>query len=92
MPATLLEIQDLSVSFHTPQGVQGAVDHVSLYLGEGETLGLVGESGCGKSVTALSILGLVDISTGVVDSGRILFQGENLLAIRPEGAASIAGK
>jgi oligopeptide/dipeptide ABC transporter ATP-binding protein len=91
MSATLLEIQDLSVSFQTPQGVQGAVDHVSFSLGEGETLGLVGESGCGKSVTALSILGLVDTSTGVVESGRILFRGENLLAMRPEALRRLRG-
>jgi oligopeptide/dipeptide ABC transporter ATP-binding protein len=88
----LLEIQDLCVSFHTPQGVREAVDHVSFSLGESETLGLVGESGCGKSVTALSILGLVDRSTGVVDSGRILFRGENLLGIRPEALRRLRGK
>ncbi len=78
MSSTLLEIQDLSVSFQTPQGARRAVEHVSFSMGEGETLGLVGESGCGKSVTALSILGLVDRSTGKVESGRILFNGENL--------------
>ena len=81
MSSTLLEIQDLSVSFQTPQGARRAVEHVSFSMGEGETLGLVGESGCGKSVTALSILGLLDRSTGKVESGRILFNGENLLDI-----------
>ena len=91
MSSALLEIQDLSVSFRTPQGVQGAVDHVSFSLGEGETLGLVGESGCGKSVTALSILGLVDTSTGVVESGRILFYGENLLGNSPEALRRLRG-
>ena len=91
MSSALLEIQDLSVSFRTPQGVQGAVDHVSFSLGEGETLGLVGESGCGKSVTALSILGLVDMSTGVVESGRILFHGENLLGNSPEALRRLRG-
>ena len=91
MSSALLEIQDLSVSFRTPQGVQGAVDHVSFSLGEGETLGLVGESGCGKSVTALSILGLVDTSTGVVESGRILFHGENLLGNSPEALRRLRG-
>lgn len=91
MSSRLLEIQDLCVSFHTPQGVRGAVDHVSFSLGEGETLGLVGESGCGKSVTALSILGLVDASTGVVESGRILFRGENLLKISPETLRRLRG-
>ena len=91
MSSTLLEIQDLSVSFDTPQGVRGAVDHVSFSMGEGETLGLVGESGCGKIVTALSILGLVDMTTGVVESGRILFRGENLLGIRPEALRRLRG-
>jgi oligopeptide/dipeptide ABC transporter ATP-binding protein len=92
MSSRLLEIQDLCVSFQTPQGVRGAVDHVSFSLEEGETLGLVGESGCGKSVTALSILGLVDTSTGVVNSGRILFKGQNLLGIRPEALRRLRGK
>jgi oligopeptide/dipeptide ABC transporter ATP-binding protein len=91
MPPTLLEIQDLSVSFHTSQGVQEAVDHVSFSLEEGETLGLVGESGCGKSVTALSILGLVNTSTGVVESGRILFRGENLPDLSPEALRRLRG-
>lgn len=91
MSSALLEVQDLSVSFRTPQGVQGAVDHVSFSLGEGETLGLVGESGCGKSVTALSILGLVDTSTGVMESGRILFYGENLLGNSPEALRRLRG-
>ena len=81
MSSTLLEIKDLSVSFQTPQGIRRAVAHVSFSMGEGETLGLVGESGCGKSVTALSILGLVDRSTGKVESGHILFKGQNLLDI-----------
>ena len=91
MSSTLLEIQDLTVSFHTPHGVQGAVDKVSFSLGEGETLGLVGESGCGKSVTALSILGLVDTSAGVVESGRILFRGQDLLGISPEALRRLRG-
>ena len=92
MSSKLLEIQDLCVSFHTPQGVRSAVDHVSFSLEEGETLGLVGESGCGKSVTALSILGLVDRSTGVMNSGRILFKGENLLGFHSKELRRLRGK
>ncbi len=91
MSSTLLEIQDLSVSFQTQQGVRRAVDMVSFSMGEGETLGLVGESGCGKSVTALSILGLVDSSTGRIESGRILFKGQNLLDMGPEAMRRLRG-
>ena len=74
----LLEIEDLSVHFHTPEGVGRAVDHVSLSIAEGETLGLVGESGCGKSVTSLSILGLIPSPPGRIHSGHILFDGKDL--------------
>jgi len=59
MSAGLLSIEDLSVSFQTPEGVARAVDRVSFALDRGETLGIVGESGCGKSVTSLSILRLI---------------------------------
>ena len=57
----LLDIQDLCVSFRTDDGIVRAVDRVSLSIGEGEVFGLVGESGCGKSVTAMSILRLIQI-------------------------------
>ncbi|MFN7811611.1 MAG: ATP-binding cassette domain-containing protein, partial [Planctomycetia bacterium] len=67
----LLEIQDLVTAFHTPAGRVPAVDGVSLAIEPGRTLGLVGESGCGKSVTAMSVLRLV-AAPGVIESGRIL--------------------
>ena len=67
----LLEINNLVTAFHTPAGRVPAVDGVSLSIGRGKTLGLVGESGCGKSVTAMSILGLV-AAPGVIESGEIL--------------------
>ena len=67
----LLEIRDLVTAFHTPAGRVPAVDGVSLAIERGRTLGLVGESGCGKSVTAMSVLGLV-AAPGVVESGEIL--------------------
>jgi oligopeptide/dipeptide ABC transporter ATP-binding protein len=76
----LLEIQGLRTCFTTDQGVLKAVDGVDLSLGEGQTLGLVGESGCGKSVTALSILRLIT-SPGRIAGGRILFEGRDLLAL-----------
>ena len=70
----LLEINNLVTAFHTPAGRVPAVDGVSLSLERGTTLGLVGESGCGKSVTAMSVLGLV-AAPGVVESGEILLDG-----------------
>ena len=91
MSSTLLEIQDLTVSFQTSQGVRRAVEQVSLDIEEGETLGLVGESGCGKSVTALSVLGLVDRSAGLIESGRILFKGKNLLDLNTEALRRLRG-
>jgi peptide/nickel transport system ATP-binding protein/oligopeptide transport system ATP-binding protein len=75
----LLKIQDLRVYFHLRDGVARAVDGVSYSLDRGRTLGVVGESGCGKSVAALAILGLVPSPQGRIESGRILFKGTNLL-------------
>ena len=78
--APVLEVEDLRTWFHTRSGVAKAVDGVSFSVGKGEVLGIVGESGCGKSVTSLSILGLVP-KPGRVESGRILFQGTDLLTL-----------
>lgn len=75
----LLVVDDLKTYFFTRQGVVKAVDGVSFSIREGETLGLVGESGCGKSMTALSILRLVPEPAGRIVGGKILFQGEDLL-------------
>ena len=75
----LLELCGLRTYFHGEEGVARAVDDVSLKLAAGETLGLVGESGCGKSVTALSIMQLVPMPPGRFEGGRILFRGEDLL-------------
>ncbi|NCY01838.1 MAG: ABC transporter ATP-binding protein [Planctomycetia bacterium] len=72
-PRPLLEINDLVTAFHTPAGRVPAVDGVTLSIGRGRTLGLVGESGCGKSVTAMSILGLV-AAPGRIESGSILLR------------------
>ena len=69
----LLQIQDLSVVFDTDDGVVRAVDGVSLDILRGEVLGLVGESGCGKSVTAMSILRLIPSPPGRIESGKIVF-------------------
>ena len=77
--ATVLEIEDLQTHFFTPGGVVRAVDGVSYSVKAGETLGVVGESGCGKSVTALSILRLVTSPPGRIVGGAVRFQGKNLL-------------
>ena len=88
----LLEIENLSVHFHTPEGVARAVDGVSFHLDAGETVGLVGESGCGKSVTSLSILGLIPSPPGRIESGKILFERQNLLDLDPESLRNIRGR
>ena len=92
MNEKLLEIENLSVHFHTPEGVARAVDGVSFDLAAGETVGLVGESGCGKTVTALSILGLIPSPPGKIDSGKIRFNGQNLLNLDSESLRKIRGR
>lgn len=77
---TLLEVKDLKTYFFTDDGIVKAVDGVSFDVNKGEILGLVGESGCGKSVTSFSILQLID-QPGEVVGGEILFDGKNLLAL-----------
>jgi len=77
----LLQVQDLRTVFDTQEGQARAVDGVSFNLDEGRTLGLVGESGCGKSVTALSIMRLVPSPPGRIEVGRILFEGRDLLPL-----------
>ena len=74
----ILELRNLKTYFYTPEGVVKAVDGVSYALRAGETLGVVGESGCGKSVTALSILGLIPQPPGVISGDGIFFQGQDL--------------
>src|SRR6187397_1270500 len=74
----LLEVENLQTHFRTPDGVNRAVDGVSFHVGEGETLAVVGESGCGKSVTAMSILRLVPEPPAKI-AGSIRFQGKELL-------------
>jgi len=74
-----LEVKDLKTHFFTRSGVVKAVDGVSFHVGEGETLGIVGESGCGKSITCLSILRLVPPPAGRIVEGEIILNGEDLL-------------
>ena len=86
----LLQVQDLNTRFHTLDGVVNAVDGVDFEVYSGETLGLVGESGCGKSVTALSVLQLLRCPPAEIQ-GRILFEGRNLLELDREGIRKIRG-
>lgn len=87
----LLELESLSVYFKTDDGIAKAVDGVSYSLDKNETLGLVGESGCGKSVSALSIMRLVPSPPSFVAGGAIRFKGENLLSLSEAQMRSIRG-
>jgi peptide/nickel transport system ATP-binding protein len=87
---TLLSVRNLKTHFHTDAGVVAAVDGVDFELHENETLGMVGESGCGKSVTALSVLRLIDAPGRIVD-GEILFRGRNLARNSPSEMRKIRG-
>jgi len=90
MAAPLLEVTDLSVRFDTDDGGVHAVDRMAFTLEPGEVLGIVGESGCGKSVTCLSLVRLLP-ETAVV-SGRALFQGTDLLALSPRRLRRVRGR
>ena len=79
MDAPILEVKNLSVEFHLKRGVVKALDGLSLDVRKSETLGIVGETGCGKSVTALSVLRLIPSPPGEIVGGEILFEGEDLL-------------
>jgi oligopeptide/dipeptide ABC transporter ATP-binding protein len=87
----LLEIRNLKTYFEVRRSVLKAVDDVSLSIETGKTLGLVGESGCGKSVTAASIMGLVPIPPGKIAGGEILFEGVNLLKLPESKMKKIRG-
>jgi len=89
--ATLLEIRDLKTYFYTMEGVVKAVDGVSYEVEEGETLGLVGESGCGKSVSALSLMRLIPDPPGKTISGEVIFDGEDILKIDMDDMRHIRG-
>ena len=89
--AKLLEVKDLATHFFTPDGVVKAVDGISYHIDEGEVLGMVGESGCGKSVSALSIMRLVASPPGKTVAGEVLFEGENLLNVDDREMRRIRG-
>ncbi len=87
----LLEVKNLKTFFFTEEGVVKAVNDVSFEVGEGETLGLVGESGCGKSVTSLSIMKLIPNPPGKIISGSILFEGQDIVNISENDMHTIRG-
>ncbi|TAK35380.1 MAG: ABC transporter ATP-binding protein [Chloroflexota bacterium] len=91
MADTLLQIRDLKTYFYTQDGVVRAVDGVSFDLAAGETLGIVGESGCGKSVTALSLMRLIPQPPGRIIGGDVLFDGDDLLKLEERELRSIRG-
>lgn len=84
MDDIILQIKDLSVEYNTSEGSVKAVNHINLDVRRGETLGLVGETGAGKTTTALSILRLLPDRTGKIANGEIIFEGENLLTMHEE--------
>ncbi|MDA0652879.1 MAG: ABC transporter ATP-binding protein, partial [Proteobacteria bacterium] len=89
--SVLLEIKDLSTSFFTSDGEVKAVDGVTFNIEAGKTMGLVGESGCGKSVTALSVMQLLDKGVGRLVGGEINYQGENLATFSEDRMREIRG-
>ena len=91
MTENLLEVKNLVTSFHTERGVVRAVDGVSFNIPKGKTVGLVGESGCGKSVTSLSILRLIQSPPGKITNGEILFEGEDLLKLNDAQMRKVRG-
>ena len=91
MSAPLLDVRDVSVEFQTRKGVARVLESVSFALGRGETLGLVGESGCGKSMTALAIMRLIPDPPGRITAGSVRFEGTDLLGLDDAGMRAIRG-
>jgi len=89
---TVLEVRDLRTYFHVKEGLARAVDGISYELRKGETLGLVGESGCGKTVSSLSILKLLDVPPAEYHSGQILFKGRDLLQASEREMRQVRGR
>jgi len=91
MQETLLEIDKLKVSFHTDEGIVKALDGVTFEIRQGKILGVVGETGCGKSVTASTILRLIPSPPGVIEGGRVLFKHRNLIDLTEAELRHIRG-
>ncbi len=88
----LLQVKELRTHFYTLEGTVRAVDGVSFDVREGETVAVVGESGCGKSVSALSIMRLIPYPPGRIVGGEIWFNGRNLLALNNEEIRQVRGR
>lgn len=91
MTTPLLSVKNLTVDFHTQEGVTRAVNNISFDIPAGKTVGIVGESGSGKSVTSLAVMGLLQKPSGIVESGQILFQGKDLLLNSEDQMRKIRG-
>jgi peptide/nickel transport system ATP-binding protein len=90
-PEPLLQVRDLITAFDTDDGLIRAVDHVSFDIARGQTLGIVGESGCGKSVTAMSLVRLLPQPAGKILQGEVIFKGRDLTKLKPEELRKIRG-
>jgi len=91
MQEPILQIEDLSVYFGLREGLLKAVNHVSFDIRRGETLGLVGESGCGKTVSSLAVIGLLDTPPALINSGRIMFEDQDLLCLPEKDLSNLRG-
>src|SRR5271168_5329561 len=92
MAERLLEIRGLKTQFKTDDGMVRAVDGVDLTIDRGETLGVVGESGCGKTVTAMTVLKLIQMPPGRIVDGSVLWRGRDLVPLGPEDMRQIRSK
>src|ERR1700749_1812814 len=92
MAERLLEIRGLKTHFRTDDGMVRAVDGVDLTIDRGETLGVVGESGCGKTVTAMTVLKLIQMPPGQIVAGSILWQGRDLVPLGPADMRKLRSK
>jgi peptide/nickel transport system ATP-binding protein/oligopeptide transport system ATP-binding protein len=91
MPEPILQVRDLKTYFDTDRGLFKAVDGISFDVSAGRTVGLVGESGCGKSVTSLSIMGLIPMPPGRIDGGQIIFEGQDILKLPADARRQLRG-
>src|SRR5579872_6334313 len=92
MAERLLDIRGLKTHFRTDDGMVRAVDGVDLAIDRGETVGVVGESGCGKTVTAMTVMKLVQMPPGKIVEGRVLWQGRDLVPLKPDEMRQIRSK